>query len=86
MGGIGLGLMYAPAVVTVGQYFSRRLNLATGVLISLLSNDVHCLHLQESVFVALVLEHSYLLRSQQTSYQGEGSFELISTNVEFISL
>ena len=70
MGGIGLGLMYAPAVVTVGQYFSRRLNLATGLL-SLLSNDVHCLHLQESVFVALVLVHSYLLRSQQTSYQGE---------------
>ena len=30
MGGVGLGLMYAPAVVTVGQYFTRRLNLATG--------------------------------------------------------
>ena len=31
LGGVGLGLMYAPAVVTVGQYFSRRLNLATGI-------------------------------------------------------
>ena len=30
LGGVGLGLMYAPAVVTVGQYFTRRLNLATG--------------------------------------------------------
>ena len=33
--GIGLGLMYVPAVVAVGQYFSRRLNLATGYLITL---------------------------------------------------
>ena len=31
LGGLGLGLMYTPAVVTVGQYFSRRLNLATGI-------------------------------------------------------
>ena len=31
LGGVGLGLMYTPAVVTVGQYFSRRLNLATGI-------------------------------------------------------
>lgn len=30
LGGVGLGLMYAPAVVTVGQYFKKRLNLATG--------------------------------------------------------
>ena len=29
-GGIGLGLMYVPAVVAVGQYFNKRLNLATG--------------------------------------------------------
>ena len=29
-GGIGLGLMYVPAVVAVGQYFHKRLNLATG--------------------------------------------------------
>ena len=28
--GIGLGLMYVPAVVAVGQYFTRRPNLATG--------------------------------------------------------
>ena len=33
--GIGLGLMYVPAVVAVSQYFSRRLNLATGYLITL---------------------------------------------------
>ena len=33
LGGLGLGLMYAPAVVTVGQYFTRRLNLATGNII-----------------------------------------------------
>ena len=33
MGGVGLGLMYAPAVVTVGQYFTRRLNLATGICV-----------------------------------------------------
>ena len=33
LGGLGLGLMYAPAVVTVGQYFSRRLNLATGICV-----------------------------------------------------
>ena len=33
LGGVGLGLMYAPAVVTVGQYFSRRLNLATGICV-----------------------------------------------------
>ena len=31
VGGVGLGLIYTPAVVTVGQYFSRRLNLATGI-------------------------------------------------------
>jgi len=31
LGGVGLGLMYAPAVVTVGQYFKKRLNLATGI-------------------------------------------------------
>jgi len=30
-GGIGLGLMYVPAVVAVGQYFHKRLNLATGI-------------------------------------------------------
>ena len=30
LGGIGLGLMYVPAVVAVGQYFTKRLNLATG--------------------------------------------------------
>ena len=29
-GGFGLGLMYVPAVISVSQYFSRRLNLATG--------------------------------------------------------
>ena len=29
-GGVGLGLMYLPAVVAVGQYFHARLNLATG--------------------------------------------------------
>ena len=32
-GGIGLGLMYVPAVVAVGQYFNRRLNLATGICV-----------------------------------------------------
>ena len=31
IGGIGLGLMYVPAVIAVGQYFSKRLNLATGI-------------------------------------------------------
>jgi len=30
-GGFGLGLMYVPAVVAVGQYFNKRLNLATGI-------------------------------------------------------
>jgi hypothetical protein len=29
-GGFGLGLMYVPAVVTVGQYFDKKLSLATG--------------------------------------------------------
>jgi len=31
LGGFGLGLMYVPAVVAVGQFFSRRLSLATGI-------------------------------------------------------
>jgi hypothetical protein len=30
IGGLGLGLMYVPAVVAIGQYFHRRLSLATG--------------------------------------------------------
>ncbi len=29
-GGLGLGLMYLPSVVAVGQYFNSRLSLATG--------------------------------------------------------
>lgn len=33
IGGIGLGLMYVPAVIAVGQYFSKRLNLATGIAV-----------------------------------------------------
>jgi len=34
LGGIGLGLMYVPAVVAVGQYFSRRLSFATGLCVT----------------------------------------------------
>jgi len=34
MGGVGLGLMYVPAVVAVGQYFTRRLALATGLCVT----------------------------------------------------
>ena len=43
--GIGLGLMYVPAVVAVGQYFSRRLNLATGYLIVSLHDILFISHL-----------------------------------------
>merc|ERR1719318_1525606 len=32
-GGFGLGLMYVPAVISVSQYFNRRLNLATGIAV-----------------------------------------------------
>ena len=31
IGGIGLGLIYLPAVVAVGYYFERRRALATGI-------------------------------------------------------
>jgi len=33
LGGFGLGLMYVPSVVAVGQYFSKRLSLATGICV-----------------------------------------------------
>jgi len=33
-GGIGIGLMYVPAVVAVGEYFSLRLSLATGICVT----------------------------------------------------
>jgi len=32
-GGFGLGLMYVPAVVSVGQYFNKHLSLATGICV-----------------------------------------------------
>ena len=38
-GGLGLGLMYVPAVVAVGQYFNSRLSLATGTYVPA---NVHC--------------------------------------------
>lgn len=31
LGGLGLGLMYLPAVVAVSQYFTRRISLVTGI-------------------------------------------------------
>ena len=31
MGGLGLGLIYLPAIVSVGFYFERRRALATGI-------------------------------------------------------
>lgn len=33
-GGFGLGLMYVPAVVSVGQYFTKRLSFATGLCVT----------------------------------------------------
>jgi len=32
IGGLGLGFMFVPAVISVGQYFDRRLSLATGIV------------------------------------------------------
>lgn len=34
IGGIGIGFMYVPAVVAVGEYFSLRLSLATGICVT----------------------------------------------------
>jgi MFS family permease len=34
LGGVGLGLMYVPAMVAVSQYFSRRLSFATGLCVT----------------------------------------------------
>jgi len=34
LGGVGIGLIYVPAVVAVGEYFSSRLSLATGICVT----------------------------------------------------